>query len=1024
MTRQPKFRFWNSGSCSRPPSPPPSGLVSWWTGDNTTADMAGANSGTLSNGANYAAGEVAAGFNFDGVNGNFQAPTAGLPTGSADRTIELWVRINQQVTTESLFASYGAPGTQSAAYGLGTESDGRLFASTWGSAIFGPALQNGQWYHVAVTNVGQSFTLYLNGAQVATGNMPVNTAAGSTFWMGRDTMTSVGDTRRLDGMVDEVAVYNRALNAAEIQAIYNAGSAGKIKSPDYIAANFPSIVEPTAGTQATLEFTINRIGSTAGPLSVDWNTADGTAQAGRDYVAASGTVVFADGQSQQTVDVTVYGDGTPTANETLNLILSPPPGVTASSGQGTIVNVDTAASIGNVPVIEGDKTVHNIDSFVLAGSGGLTAPKGMVFGPDGDLFVASDGSNSILRYDRSSGTFLGAFVAPGAGGLVNPHGLTFGPDGNLYVSSRTTNEVLRFDGTTGACIDTFVSAGSDGLSDPRGIAFGPDGSLYVASNLTNQVLKFQGPSGANPGAFLGVVASTGANSMPIEVAFGPDGNLYVSCTGNGAGFINRYTPSGSFLGTFIPNGSGGLASPRDVTFDQQGNLYVTDDSLNAVLRYQGPNGASPGAFIDIYVASGLAGLNAPIGILFGADGNLYVSSKGTNQVLRYGVASQAVFTVTLSAASAVPVAVDYATSDGSGLAGTDYVATSGTLSFGPGETTKTILVKTLSDGVAAGDKTFTVNLSNPSVDLTLTNTQGTGTIRDGETKFRVVNAASSGTLYDYGSTGAAVGSSALSSSDTTPLGMASNAAGTMTWVVDASRKVYVYNSSGALLGSWSPGSLKSTADVEGLATNGTDIWLVDAKLATVYRYAGAAGRLSGSQNAASSFRLAGGDSNAKGIVANGSSLWTVDGSSHTVFKYTLSGTLLGSWTIDAANAHPTGITINPNSVSDIWIVDSGTDKVYQYVGAASRTTGSQNAAASFALATGDTNPQDIADPPVIGGEGTPSSGAAGGNALPPDAMALAVLGITFDRGTDDSTSTDGADSHFAHLFGKARSMLR
>jgi hypothetical protein len=55
-----------------------------------------------------------------------------------------------------------------------------------------------------------------------------------------------------------------------------------------------------------------------------------------------------------------------------------------------------------------------------------------------------------------------------------------------------------------------------------------------------------------------------------------------------------------------------------------------------------------------------------------------------------------------------------------------------------------------------------------------------------------------------------------------------------------------------------------------------------------------------------------------------------------------------------------------NNVSDIWIVDGGTDKVYQYVGAASRTSGSQSAAATFALAAGDTNPQGIADPPPVG----------------------------------------------------------
>ena len=153
----------------------------------------------------------------------------------------------------------------------------------------------------------------------------------------------------------------------------------------------------------------------------------------------------------------------------------------------------------------------------------------------------------------------------------------------------------------------------------------------------------------------------------------------------------------------------------------------------------------------------------------------------------------------------------------------------------------------------------------------------------------------------------------------------------------------------------------------GIATNGTDIWLVDNKQDKVYKYTGAASRLSGSQNAASSFNLNSSNSNAKGIVTDGTSLWVVnDATTNKVFKYTLSGSLLGSWTIDAANASPTGITINPTNVSDIWIVDNGTDKVYQYTAAAGRTSGSQSAAATFALAAGNTNPQDIADPPAPG----------------------------------------------------------
>lgn len=58
--------------------------------------------------------------------------------------------------------------------------------------------------------------------------------------------------------------------------------------------------------------------------------------------------------------------------------------------------------------------------------------------------------------------------------------------------------------------------------------------------------------------------------------------------------------------------------------------------------------------------------------------------------------------------------------------------------------------------------------------------------------------------------------------------------------------------------------------------------------------------------------------------------------------------------------------INPANVSDIWIVDIGTLKVYQNAAAAGRTSGSQNAAATFALNPYDTNPQGIADPPPPG----------------------------------------------------------
>jgi hypothetical protein len=237
----------------------------------------------------------------------------------------------------------------------------------------------------------------------------------------------------------------------------------------------------------------------------------------------------------------------------------------------------------------------------------------------------------------------------------------------------------------------------------------------------------------------------------------------------------------------------------------------------------------------------------------------------------------------------------------------------------------------------------------------------------GAVKFYVVDDAASNRTYRYAPNGSAGSTSALELGNSAPRGIASTIAGDKIWVIDTNRSVYIYSDSGALLGSWTAGSLANNALPEGIATNGIDVWIVDAKSDKVYRYAGAASRLSGSQNAASSFNLNSGNTSPKDLVTNGTSLWVVnDSTTDKVFKYTLSGALLGSWTIDSANSKPTGITINPANVSDIWIVDSGTDRVYQYNSAATRTSGNQSATTSFALAAGNTNPQGIADPPPDG----------------------------------------------------------
>lgn len=663
--------------------------------------------------------------------------------------------------------------------------------------------------------------------------------------------------------------------------------------------------------------------------------------------------------------------------------------------------LSVAVSIGDASAIEGASKLKVIDRFVPEGSGGLARPRISIFGPDGKLYVVSTDTNAVLRYDGASGSFLDTFVTSGSGGLNNPCDLAFGPDGNLYVSSFVGNQVLRYDGSSGAFLDVVAS----GLSSPVGITFGGDGSLYIANQGTNEVLRKDG-SGLT--AF--VSAGSGGLIQPRKAVFGSDGNLYVASLGNGLGNgqVLRYDGlTGAFLSTFTTTNFG-LQGPAWLGFGTDGYLYTTFDNPSShyditMIRFN----AATGAFGDS-IFLGQRGWSFTI-----ASGNIvYDTGNGNgNFVDRIGPSSVTPFTVSLDSASPTPVTVNYSTADGTAVAGTNYTAASGTLTFTPGLTAQTILVQTLDDGVANPNKNFTITLSSP-VGATIARGQGTGSINEGDaTKFYVADDGGTDRTYRYGISGNAFTNSTLGSGDTAPRGVASNAAGNTVWVADANKTVYVYSPSGGLLGSWSAGGLSGAAQVEGVATNGTDIWILDNKADKVVKYTGAASRLSGSQNAASSFNLNSGNSNGKGIVTDGTSLWVVDDGSSTdkVFKYTLTGGLLGSWAIDSLNTHPTGLTINPANVSDIWIVDNGTLKVYQYTAAAGRTSGSQGADALFALATGNSNPQDIADPPPADTLLTP---AAAPLALNQPAAALSALS---SLGPSALSSLSSRDAVFALL---------
>ena len=254
---------------------PPANLGSWWRAEGNANDSGASNNGAIFGGVSFVAGKVGQAFSFDGTSGYVNFGTSVGNFGTSDFTIEFWIKTtagNGAVSVIEKWPTCGHSSKFNIRMGSGhmnaeveTDAAGNNFFSMVGSRI----VNDGVYHHVALVRTQTSLSFYVDGTLDVTGTTPgvasisnaVNLVAGKSVCVGAD------GTVRLAGQLDEISVYLRALSLSELQAIYNAGTAGKCTAPvPATITSHPANQTVAAGSNVT--FTVAANGTA--PLTYQW----------------------------------------------------------------------------------------------------------------------------------------------------------------------------------------------------------------------------------------------------------------------------------------------------------------------------------------------------------------------------------------------------------------------------------------------------------------------------------------------------------------------------------------------------------------------------------------------------------------------------------------------------------------------------------------------------------------------------------------------------------------------------------
>jgi uncharacterized delta-60 repeat protein len=419
--------------------------------------------------------------------------------------------------------------------------------------------------------------------------------------------------------------------------------------------------------------TVARTGGSNGVVSVHYATSDGTATAGSDYTATSGTLTFASGETSKSFTIPILDDRLDEPDERLNLSLSDPQGG-AVVGPYFITGFLTIRDDEVPGTLQFSSSAYSINE----GGGSATITVTRTGGSDGAVSV---------QYFASSGTATagGDFTAV---------------SGTLSFADGETNKSFTVPILEDALDEQDEKINLLLTNAQGGAALGTPtiSVLTIVDNDTppslavNDATVTEGATGTTTATFTVTLSAVSGQAVTVN---------YLTASGTATAGSDFFQTSGTL--TFNP-GETSKTVPvfviGDTAFEPDETFPINlSNAVNATLsRAQGL-----GTILNDDVTDPGAGT-----LQFLVD--VFTASENN---------STATVTVTRTGGNTGDVSVQYATSDGTAIAGHDYLADSGTLTFASGETSKTFTVTILDDGAPEESETANLTLSNPQGGATL-----------------------------------------------------------------------------------------------------------------------------------------------------------------------------------------------------------------------------------------------------------------------------------------------------------------